>query len=186
MEQPVPGQESEDFLVQQAIQRDRTAFTTLYDRHVDQVYRHVYSKVSNQADAEDITQEAFVKAWKAIHKYRKTESPFIAWLITIARNLIADHYKKRTDHVNLDDVVEKSPAQPLSDPERLAEAGFNRDLVKQAVLKLEGDKQKVIMMRFIDGFSYEEIAQAMNKSEGAIRVIQYRALNELRRWVKRD
>jgi RNA polymerase sigma-70 factor (ECF subfamily) len=186
MELSVPEQDSEDHLVQQAIQRDRTAFTALYDRHVDQVYRHVYYKVSNQADAEDITQEAFVKAWKAIHKYKRTEAPFVAWLITIARNLIADHYKRRPNLVNLDELVEQAPPQPLSDPERLAEVSFNRDVVKQAVLKLEGDKQKVIMMRFIDGFSYEEIALALNKSEGAIRVIQYRALNELRRWVKRE
>jgi RNA polymerase sigma-70 factor, ECF subfamily len=179
-------QESEEYLVQRAIQRDRPAFTALYDRYVDQVFRHVYYRVSNQTDAEDITQEAFVRAWKAIDRYKRTEAPFAAWLITIARNLIVDHYKRKPNTVNLDDVVEQAPHQTVSDPERLAESSFNRDLVRRAIAKLKGDQQQVVTMRFIDGFSYEEIAQAMNKSQGAVRVIQYRALNELRQWLKRE
>jgi RNA polymerase sigma-70 factor, ECF subfamily len=182
----LPDQPSESDLVGRAIQRDREAFTCLYDRCVDQIYRHVYYKVSNQADAEDITQETFVKAWKAIDRYRDTGSPFAAWLITIARNLIADHYKRRPNLVNLDDLAEQLAAHPSTEPEKLAEAAFNQETVRRAVLKLKPDQQQVVMMRFIDGFSYEEIARALNKSQGAVRVIQFRALNELKKWLKRD
>jgi len=178
--------ESEDHLVQQAVKRDRAAFAALYDRCVDQVYRHVYYRVSNQADAEDITQEAFVKAWKAIGKYKKTGAPFVAWLITIAGNLVADLYKSRQKTLITDEVYEKNPSNQVSDPAGLAEANFNKTLIKEAVLKLKGDRQKVILMRFVDGFSYEEIAKVLNKSEGAVRVIQYRALDDLRRLLKRD
>jgi RNA polymerase sigma-70 factor (ECF subfamily) len=181
-----PVHESEDYLVQQAVRRDRAAFTALYDLCVAQVYRHVYYRVSNQADAEDITQEAFVKAWKAIGKYKRSGAPFVAWLITIAGNLVADYYRSRRKTVITDEVYEKNTNNQVSDPAGLAEASFNQALVKEAVLKLKGDRQKVILMRFIDGFSYEDIARALNKSEGAVRVIQYRALDDLRRLLKRD
>ena len=149
-------EESEQSLIEKAIQRDRSAFTALYDRHVDQVYRHVYYKLSNQNEAEDITQETFVKAWKAIDRYKPTPAPFVAWLITIARHLIADHYKRRPNLVNLDDVVLPASDLPGSDPERVAEASLNRDLVRKAVLNLKEDQQKVVMMHFIDGLYYAE------------------------------
>jgi RNA polymerase sigma-70 factor (ECF subfamily) len=179
-------QESEKDLVQRAIKRDRTAFTALYDCYVDRIYRHVYYKVSNQTEAEDITQDTFVKAWKGIDKYRITGAPFASWLFTISHNLIVDYYKKRPQRENLDELDEDLLSNPDSDPEGLAEDNLNREIIKQAVLKLKGDKQQVIMMRFIDGFSYEEIARTLHKNEGAVRVIQYRALIELRQLLKRD
>ncbi len=176
--------ESEDLLIQRAVKRDRAAFAALYDNCIDQVYRHVYYRVSNQGDAEDITQEAFIKAWKAINKYRKTGAPFVAWLIAIARNLIADHYKARKKLVSLDEAEAISNSAETS-PEAITEASFNRSYARDAILKLKGEKQKVTLMRFIDGFSYGEIAEILNKSEGAVRVIQYRALNDLRRMLMR-
>jgi RNA polymerase sigma-70 factor (ECF subfamily) len=177
--------ESEDLLIQRAVKRDRAAFAALYDNCIDQVYRHVYYRVSNQGDAEDITQEAFIKAWKAINKYRKTGAPFAAWLIAIARNLIADHYKARKKLVSLDEAEVISNSAETS-PEAITETSLNRRYARDAILKLKGEKQKVILMRFIDGFSYEEIAEILNKSEGAVRVIQYRALNDLRRMLMRS
>ncbi len=80
-------------LVELAIKGDRAAFTALYDLHVSQVYRHVHYRVYSPAEAEDITQETFIKAWKAIERFRITGAPFVAWLLTIAHNLILDYYK---------------------------------------------------------------------------------------------
>jgi RNA polymerase sigma-70 factor (ECF subfamily) len=177
---------SEHELVAQAIQRDRTAFTALYERCVDQVYRHVYYRVSSHSDAEDITQEVFVRAWKAIHKYKSSGTPFVAWLITIAGNLIIDHYRRQHKAVMTNEIPENQPDQQTLEPEKQAEVDFNKAIIKKAVLKLKGDKQRVILMHFIDGLSYEEVAKALNKSEGAVRVIQYRALSDLRRWLKRE
>lgn len=189
MESTPPAHDSEEYLVQQAIKRNRAAFTMLYERCIDRVYRHVYYRVSNHADAEDITQEAFVKAWKAIDKYKKTGAPFVTWIITIAGNLVIDHYR-RQKKVEITDEIEKISEKDLGnqipDPERQAEINFNKSMIKEAVLKLSGDKQRVILMHFIDGLSYEEIAIALNKSEGAVRVIQYRALSDLRSMVRRD
>jgi RNA polymerase sigma-70 factor (ECF subfamily) len=186
MESSTPAHKSEDYLVQQAIKRDRAAFTALYESCVDRVYRHVYYKVSSHADAEDITQEAFVKAWKSIDKYKRTGAPFVTWVITIAGNLVIDHYRKEKKVVITDEVYEVDPNNQIPDPAQEAEINYSKAIIKEAVLKLKGDKQKVIMMHFIDGLTYEEIAGALNKNEGAIRVIQYRALNELKRFLKRD
>ena len=186
MEFSTPAHESEDYLVQQAIKRDRAAFTALYERCVDRVYRHVYYRVSSHADAEDITQEAFVRAWKSIDKYKRTGAPFVTWIITIAGNLVIDHYRRQQRVVVTDEIYEVKPAEQIEDPAREAEVNFNNAIIKEAILKLKGDKQKVILMHFIDGLTYEEIARALNKSEGAVRIIQYRALGELRSFLKRD
>ncbi len=183
MESTTPVHDSEEYLVQQATKRERAAFTVLYERCIDRVYRHVYYRVSNHAEAEDITQEAFVKAWKAIDKYKRTGAPFVTWIITIAGNLVIDHYR-REQKVFVTDEIEKISEKDLGNqipgPEKQAEMNFDNAMIKKAVLKLTGDKQKVILMHFIDGLSYEEIAKALNKNEGAIRVIQYRALSDLR------
>jgi RNA polymerase sigma-70 factor, ECF subfamily len=182
----MPSYESEDYLVQQAIKRDKAAFGSLYDLHVDRIYRRVYYRVSNEVDAEDITQEVFVRAWKAIDRYRKTGAPFVTWLLTIANHLIVDHYRNRKNTVTIDEIDDKNPGNQDMGPEEQSEVNFDNTLIRQAVFKLKGNKQKVILMHFIDGFSYEEIARTLNKSEGAVRVIQYRALNDLRKLLKRD
>jgi RNA polymerase sigma-70 factor (ECF subfamily) len=186
MESSVPVHDSEEYLVQQAIKRDQVAFTALYERHVDRVYRHVYYKISNHHDAEDITQEAFAKAWKGIDHYKTTGAPFVSWLIAIAGNLVIDHFRREQNIVITNELPEPDLQHQEPGPEIQIELDFNNSQIKKAVLKLNGDKQKVILMHFIDDMNYEEIARAMNKSEGAIRIIQYRALSDLRRTVRRD
>lgn len=179
------SESSEDSLVKRAVQRDREAFASLYDRHVEHVYKHIYYMVLNKSDAEDITQEVFIRAWKYIDKYRYTGAPFVAWLIKIARNLIVDHYKARKKVGHLVE-LEVGSQTDETNPEAITEASLNRSHVRKAILKLKGEKQKVILMHFIDGFSYREIAKLLNKSEGAVRVIQYRALNDLRHMLMRS
>ena len=139
------SQESEESLVRRAIQQDKAAFAGLYDKYVDKVYRHIYYRTSTKADADDITQEVFIKAWKAISKFKQTGTPFVAWLIAIARNTIADHYKARKKTVSLED-IEIASWNPESDPEAMTEISFNSDRIKKAVLKLKGDKRKVILL----------------------------------------
>ena len=108
----------------------------------------------------------------------------MTWLLAIAHNLIVDHYRARKNLVSLDEAEASNPTAEAN-PETMAEASLTKDYVRHAVLKLKGEKQKVILMRFIDGLSYGEIAKALNKSEGAVRVIQYRALNDLRHVLMR-
>ena len=181
----MPFYESEDYLVQQAIERNRQAFGALYDSSLDRVYRHVFYRVSNQADAEDITQEVYVRAWKAIHRYKTTGAPFTAWLLSIAGNLIIDYYRKRQKHSQISEDLKEAPLESVPTPQEQAEINLDRTLLKEKVLRLKGDKQKVILMRFIDDRSVEEIATILKKTENAIRVIQFRALSDLRKMIER-
>lgn len=170
----------EDTLIRLAIRRDRGAFVTLYNCHIERVYRHVFYLVADRAAAEDITQEVFIKAWKHIHKYKVMGAPFIAWLSSIARNLIADHYRKKKRNNSVPLKEETLAGTSKDNPESITEANLWNSQIRNAVLKLKGVKQKVIIMRFIDELSYKDVARTLKKSEGAIRVIQYRALKELK------
>ncbi len=171
-------------LVDKAIDGDGDAFGRLYDMHVDRVYRHIYYRVSNTTDAEDLTQQVFIKAWQAIRRYKKTASPFLAWLIKISHNLVIDFYRSKKSEAYIDfDIV---ATKPETDPAHLAEAQFNRQEVRHAINKLHGAQQQVILMRFIEDFSYPEIAAALGKSEGAIRVILHRGLAKLKTILDKD
>ncbi len=184
MEQDLRGtnlgeNEAEVLLVRRAVQGDTEAFAALYDRFMGRVYRYVRYLVRDQHDAEDIAQEVFIRAWRALPRYRETGAPFAAWLIAIAHNLTVNHLKAKRGTVSLGEIDIPTNATEAN-PEAATEAIFDRVGVRSAILKLSREKQQVILMRWIEGFSYSEIAQFLNKSEGAVRVIQYRALADLR------
>lgn len=176
--------ESEESVVKRAIQQDRAAFASLYDKYMDKVYRHVYYRVPTRADAEDITQEVFIKAWRAITKYRQTGTSFGAWLIAIARNSIVDFHKARKNNVRLDD-TEIISRHIEADPQAMTEFSLGNERMRKVVLKLKENKREVILLRFFEGWSYREISESLHKSEGAIRIIQYRALADLRQILRR-
>jgi len=171
-------------LVQRAIDCDPEAFGRLYDIHVDRVYRHIYYRVGNEQDAEDLTQQVFLKAWQAISRYRKTTSPFIAWLMTISHNLVVDSYRTRKHTTYLE--AEVLADCPASGPEQAAEASFEQQRLRRAILKLSSDEQQVVVLRFIEGFQFAEIASVLKKREGNVRVILHRALVKLRNILEKD
>jgi len=174
----------EVLLVQRAISRDADAFGKLYDMYADRVYRHVYYRVGNVADAEDLTQQVFLKAWQAIGRYKKTASPFLAWLMTISHNLVVDFYRTRKDKAYLD--VELVVDNSTPSPERVAEARFQQQQLRRAILQLPSDQQQVVMLRFVEGFRNPEVASLLGKSEGAIRVTLHRALVKLRHILEKE
>jgi len=173
-----------DMLVKRAKAGDAEAFGRLYDMYVDRVYRHIYYRVSSVADTEDLTQQVFLKAWQAMPRYKKMASPFIAWLMTISHNLVVDFYRAKKDRIPLNDgVVAEGPE---SSPEVLAQARFDQEKLRMAISQLRGDQQRVILMRFIEGFSFAETADSLGKSEGATRVILHRALKKLRHVLRQE
>jgi RNA polymerase sigma factor (sigma-70 family) len=174
----------EVILVQRAVGHDANAFGRLYDMHVDRVYRHIYYRVGNEADAEDLTQQVFLKAWQAIDRYRKTASPFIAWLMTISHNLVIDFYRIRKDRAYLE--AEVLASDSALSPERAAEASLDQQRLRRAILQLRGDEQQVVILRFMEGFEFNEIASLLQKKEGNIRVILHRALVKLRNILEAD
>jgi RNA polymerase sigma-70 factor (ECF subfamily) len=170
---------SEDFhILQQAISGDAEAFACLFDLYVNRIYRYAYYLVGNHADAEDITQQAFINAWKAIGRFRPTDTPFVAWLITVTHNAAISFIRRRRPEVSLD-----FDLQANQNRAGVANAGSNTEIspdLREVVLGLKSDQQKVLLMRFVDELSYEEISAALGKSEGNIRVILHRALESLR------
>ena len=171
--------EDEAILVQRAIGHDADAFGKLYDMHVDRVYRHVYYRVGNEPDAEDLTQQVFLKAWQAVGRYSRAASPFVAWLMTISHNLVVDFYRTRKEKVYLE--LETLADDRACNPAQVAEDSSEQERLRKAIVQLRGDEQQVVILRFIEGLEYSEIASLLKKSEGNVRVILHRALVKLRK-----
>ncbi len=169
-------------LVLRAIQRDQDAFGELYDRHVVRVYRHLYYMVGRQPEAEDLTAQTFLKAWEAIERYQVRGAPFVSWLLRIAHNLGVSYLrsKRETSEVHEGIVDDKSRRDPQSALQQTVE----EEMVREAILRLREEQRQVIILRFIEDLDYREVAEIIGKSVAAIRVIQHRALNAMRKQMK--
>lgn len=172
-------------LIASAAKGDREAFGALYERYVVKVFRHVYYLTGDLHTAEDLTAQAFLKALEAIPRYEMRGVPFLAWLLRIAYNLTINHKKVRANGTSpLPETMEIQGT--LGSPEASCEAKADGERVWEGVRTLRGNQRQVIVMRFIDGLSYQDIAAVLGKSIGAVRVIQYRALCALRRRLEDD
>ncbi len=168
---------SDGELIVRAKAGDQRAFAALYERFAERVYRHILYRIGSRTDAEDLTQQTFVKAWRAIGRYEVTQVPFLAWLIAIAQNVVISYARRRHPTEQL----ESEPAFLDTEPEpaEAAERSFTRETVRQAVGQLPGDQQQVVVMRYLDGLDYAVIARALDKTENNVRVIAHRALKRL-------
>jgi RNA polymerase sigma-70 factor, ECF subfamily len=180
-----PGSNTEvESLVDRAAGGDPGAFGRLYDIFADRIYRHIYYRTSNVEDARDLTQEVFTKAWQGLPRYRRTGTPFLGWLFTISHNRVIDYYRTKKDYAYLDPEIILE--DPESNPAKLVEAEFTQQEVRRAILQLPADQQQVIVMSFIEGFEYSEIAATLNKTEGNIRVIIHRGLKKMRKILGKE
>lgn len=168
------------YLVERAINGDKAAFGLLYERHLDQIYRYIFFRVGNPADAEDLTEDVFVSVWQALPDFSNdSQSAFLSWLYRIAHNRVVDHYRKRQPQNWTSEQFAREEAPTPSVEET---AHLNRDVERlaEAIAQLDATEQQVIVLRFIEGRSHSEVAEMIGKSEGASRVIQYRALVKLK------
>ncbi|MBI1885691.1 MAG: sigma-70 family RNA polymerase sigma factor [Chloroflexi bacterium] len=171
-------------LIALAAEGDREAFGQLYEKYVFKVFRHIYYLANDVQVAEDLTAQTFLNALEAIHRYEMRGVPFLAWLLRIAYNLTMNHKKlqKNNGTAQLPETVHAEGS--FYSPEETCEAKVNGERIWEGVRHLRGDQRQVIVMRFVDGLSYPDIAQVLGKSVGAVRVIQYRALSALRRMLE--
>lgn len=178
----VPRANDDTPLVFRAIEGDQEAFGELYDRHVVRVYRHIYYMVGNAAEAEDLTAQTFLRAWEAVPRYQVRGAPFVSWLLRIAHNLGVSYLRSKRESSQLHDgiVDEKMRIDPESSYMQTAD----EELVREAILRLREEQRQVIILRFIEDLDYKEVAEIIGKSVAAIRVIQHRALNALRKQMK--
>ena len=172
-------------LIARAAQGDRAAFGVLYERYVFRVFRHVYYLTNDPHTAEDLTAQTFLNALEAIPRYEVRGAPFLAWLLRIAYNLTLNYRKVRKNGTApLPEALEVQGT--IYSPEASCEAKADGERVWEGVRRLRADQRQVIVMRFIDGLSYPDIAKVLGKSIGAVRVIQYRALCALRHRLEDD
>jgi RNA polymerase sigma-70 factor (ECF subfamily) len=171
--------ETLDRLVADAQAGNAEAFGAIFDAYAGPIYRFIASRVKSPSDAEDLTQLVFVKALEALPRYEARGIPFGGWLFRLARNAIIDQIRTRKDHLSLVTAVTRE----TDDPGPEARAALRDDLhrVALALRELTDDQREVIELRFFAGLSVLEAAEAMDRQEGTIRGLQFRAIAALRR-----
>lgn len=171
----------DSYLVRLAKSGDLDAFGILYDRYADGIYRFVYVHLSETLEAEDLTSEVFLRAWKHLPKYKEQGHPFSAFLFKIARNAIIDYRRKLKPKINRAQELLESTVNHSLNPGSIIENSHERQLLNATINHLQEDYRLVLVLRFINGLSPREVAEIMGRSEGAIRVLQFRALKAIRR-----
>lgn len=169
--------------MEQAKAGDAQAFGQLYDASVDRVYRFLFFRVNDVETAEDLTSLVFLKAWESLHRYQP-RGPFMAWLYSIARNTVIDHYRTHKQAVSLDEAA--PTAAPNAKPDDVVDLHFEIDRLQAAMQHLTAEQREVLTLKFIAEYDTAQIARQMRKSEGAIRALQMRALQALARVMKSD
>ena len=162
----------------EAVQADLARFAEVYDRYVDRVYAYVSRRAGGRAAAEDITSEVFQQALANISKFEWRDVPFAAWLFRIAANAIADHWRRSGREA-------QEPPPDIPD-EREHEDLQRRVSLFQLVDRLPDLQRRVIELRFVEERSIREVAAALERSEGAVKQLQHRALENLRKGMGID
>jgi RNA polymerase sigma-70 factor (ECF subfamily) len=171
-------------LIKFAKDGESEAFGELYERYANSVYRFLYARLDNRLDAEDFSEEVFVRAWNSLANYHERGIPFLAFLLIIARNVLIDHYRRNgrsPQHVPIDD-LQLSDATP--DPGEVTSLNLKHQELRQALELLRDDYQEVLVLRFLNDLSPMETAQVMKRSTGAVRVLQHRAIAALRKTLE--
>ena len=178
----MPGKLDKDHeLIKKAQRGDPDAFGDLYENHAPAIFRYLYSHLDNQMDAEDLTGEVSLKAWRSLPKYSERGVPFLAFLFRIARNILVDHYRKNNHLENKDPLEMDGFSEELTlEPLEMVGNQIEHQKILHILNRLRRDYQSVLTLRFISELSPEETALVMNRSVGAIRVLQHRALAVLR------
>lgn len=169
----------EENLVRQVQQQDEKAFTLLYEQYFVKIYRYVMVKVGNAMEAEDITQQVFLNAFKALPSYKWKGRSFSSWLFRIAHNQIVDYLRKKTKRVT--EPLLEEIAAGTSDPEETAEQKASIEALVLAAKHLTKAQREVISLRFAAELSIAEVAKVMGKSEGAVKALQHSAIVALRK-----
>ena len=172
------NQVDERDLARRASSGDRRAFAALYDLHVEAVYRYAYFRLRTQAEAEDVTSEVFHRALVAMPRY-EPRRPFLAFLYTIARNVVTDRMRRQRPEASYEDALTHPSDAP--GPDELAVTSDDARRLRSAIARLTPLQQDVIVLRFLGDRSTPEIAAVIGKPESTIRGIQMRALAALRK-----
>lgn len=178
------NEQNSDLIIERAIKGDDEAFSILYQENIKKIYNYIYYRTGNSHDAEDLTARVFQRALNHISKYKKTAVPFSAWLYRIAHNLVANWHRdnNRRKEVPLEEQTVTRNKQEI--PEREIEDRQDIEFLLKAMHRLSHDRQTVIILKYVEDLSNNEIGKIMRKSEGAIKSLYHRTLLELRDYLE--
>lgn len=168
-------EEAKERLLVEAAQQDPARFADLYENNFERVYAYIVRRVRDRDQAEDLTSEVFQKALANIARFKWRGVPFAAWVLRIAANMIADRGKRAAKEFELSDDDSTEAPSPVS----LEEVEHHARLFR-LVNQLPADQRRVIVMRFAEERSIREIALELGRTEGAIKQLQFRGLQNLR------
>src|SRR5690242_13154142 len=172
-------------LVDRAQQGDRDALEELYLIHFDRIYSYLHMSVGNRHDAEDLTTQTFLKMLEAIGRFQWRSAPFSAWLFRIAHNLAMDHFRASRRWQPEEDVPEPEGAAESSAEDEALQAIGRRSML-ELIENLSLEQQQVLMLKFLFNFSNAEAGTVLDKSEGAVKSLQHRALASLQKQLPQD
>jgi RNA polymerase sigma-70 factor, ECF subfamily len=171
-------------LVERAQRGDRSALEELYLLHFDRIYSYLHLSVGTRHDAEDLTTQTFVKMLEAIGRFQWRSVPFSAWLFRIAHNLAMDHFRANRRWRPEEDVPEAVQGEESSAEEQ-ALASLSQTSMLALIDRLSDEQRQVLMLKFVFRFSNGEAASILDKTEGAVKSLQHRALASLQKHVAR-
>ena len=171
---------NEEYIVQQAVDGNQSAFTQIYDIYFNKIYRYIYVRLRKQAESEDLTQEVFIKALKAIGSYKIGKTPFASWLFRIAHNQVIDYVRKYAKNLETS-LDEAPPTVGAEDPVAMIEQKFEIAELNMAMMELSPAQQEVISLRFIAELPIAEVAKILGKREGTVKALQFNGTASLRR-----
>lgn len=176
-----PSKEEVEDLVRRAQQGHSEAFAGLYEAYYDKIYRYVMFKTGDTLEAEDLTEEVFLRMLESIGSFKWQGYPFTSWLFRIAHNLVIDYYRKsgRQKKTSLDDAMRVVGSDGV-DVDRKLDVELSIKEVKDAMGGLTRLQQEVLSLRFAGGLSVAETAEAMGKKENAVKALQHAAIKKLR------
>lgn len=171
--------QDEESLVRRAQHQEAEAFGQLYEVYFDKIYRYLVIRIGSKAEAEDMTQQVFLKALKSISSFKWKGVSFSAWLFRIAHNLAVDYFRKKAKQATVP--IDDLPVMANGDPQTLAEQRHDIEQLISATSRLTDMQREVISLRFTAEMSIAQVAEVMGKSEGAVKALQHSAIIALRK-----
>jgi RNA polymerase sigma-70 factor, ECF subfamily len=176
---------ADSLLIQRACRGDPAAVGELYECYQPAIFSYVYYRLGNSAEAEDLTAEVFVRMVAKLDTFTDQGKPLLAWLYTIAHNLVANHHRHngRLEMLPLDEALETSQDSRL---DLAGELHLGRHEIKAALDELTEPQRQVVWLKFIEGYNNAEVAMVVGRDENAVKSLQHRALATMRRAIERE
>lgn len=166
-------------IIARARRGDSDAFEQLVVAYREQVFRLALRMCGSEADADEVAQEAFLSAWKALPNFRG-ESQFSTWLYQLTTHAAIDLMRREKRQIAADDITEVSAADPAPSPQQQAEQSEQREIVRDAILQLAPEQREVVVLRFMEELSYEEIGAVLKLPSGTVKSRLNRAKAQLK------